>query len=285
MELLRRLKAELLLLTATLGKAKRDAAPDLAAAIAFWAFFSIFPLLIGVLSLTSRYLESEALQTRIYETVTEMLPGSAEMVMENLDAVVRYRGTMSLVARRSSDLDYFKEFGAITRAVNRALGIQLDRRQMVSKLRYFGMAIAVSILTIIALGITVVLEVALESPTLSGFGIDGDLVSGFKSWSTSFILIFLVFTLIYKLTPSTDVLWSQVFPGALLATLLFELGQAGFVLYLEKVANLKAVYGSLSSIIVLLLWLYVSALILILGAEYSIVRWRSKNSQAQTPSS
>ena len=280
MELLRGLKVELSLLAETLRKAKQDAAPDLAAAIAFWAFFSIFPLLIGVLSLTSRYLESEALQARIYETVTEMLPGSAEMVMENLDAVVRYRGTMSLVAILGLFWAASKVFGAITRAVNRALGLQHDRRGMVSKLRYFGMAIAVSILTIIALGVTVVLEVALESPTLSGLGIDGDLVSGFKSWSTSFIMIFLVFTLIYKLTPSTDVLWSQVFPGALLATLLFELGQAGFMFYLEKIANLKAVYGSLSSIIVLLLWLYVSALILILGAEYSIVRWRARRGDA-----
>jgi len=54
------------------------------------------------------------------------------------------------------------------------------------------------------------------------------------------------------------------------------------VLYLEKAADLKAVYGSLSSIIVLLLWLYVSAVILILGAEYSIVRWRSKHETADS---
>ena len=281
MEIPRRLKAELSIFGATFRKARQDAANDLAAAIAFWAFFSIFPLLIGVLSLTSRFLESESLQTRIYETVTEMLPGSAEMVMENLDAVVRYRGTMSLVALLGLFWAAGKVFGAITRAVNRALGVQSDQKRLLSKLRYFGMAIVVSILIIVALGFTVVLEVALESPTLSEWGIDVGLVSGFKSWATSLVLTFLVFTLLYKLTPYIEVDWARVLPGAVLATVLFELGKNGFVLYLEKMADFKAVYGSLSSIIVLLLWLYVSALILILGAEYNIARWQQFREPAE----
>jgi len=277
MEIPKRLKDELSIFGATFHKAKKDAANDLSAAIAFWAFFSIFPLLIGVLSLTSRLLESEALQTRIYETVTEMLPGSAEMVTENLDAVVRYRGTMSLVALLGLFWAAGKVFGAITRAVNRALDVERDGKRLVSRLRYFGMAIAVSILIIVALGITVVLEVALESPALSEWGIDVGLVSGFKSWATSLVLTFLVFTLLYKLTPYVEVDLKRVLPGAVLATALFELGKNGFVLYLEKMADFKAVYGSLSSIIVLLLWLYVSALILIFGAEYNIARWQARN--------
>jgi len=277
MELRRGLKSELSLLAETLRKAKQDSANDLAAAIAFWAFFSIFPLLIGILSLTSRFLESEALRARIYEAVTEMLPGSAEMVMDNLDAVVQYRGSMGLVAILGLFWTAAKVFGAISRSVNRAIGVQQDRRPLVSKLRYFGMAIAVSVLIIVSLGVTVVLELILESPVLAGLGIDTGVISGFQGWATGVALILLIFALIYKLTPIRDVLWSQVLPGALLATILFELGQTGFVLYLEKVAKLKAVYGSLSSIIVLMLWLYVSALILILGAEYSIVRWRTRN--------
>ena len=107
-------------------------------------------------------------------------------------------------------------------------------------------------------------------------------ISRVQSWATSFLLVFLIFALIYRLTPYAAVTWSQVLPGALLATVLFELGKTGFVVYLEKMANLQAIYGSLSSIIVLLLWLYVSALILILGAEYNIVRWRIRNETAET---
>ncbi len=277
MDLRRGLKSEFSLLAETLRKAKQDAAPDLAASIAFWAFFSIFPLLIGILSLISHFLESSSMQARIFETVTEMLPGSAEMVMDNLDAVVRFRGTMGLVAILGLFWTAAKVFGAISRSVNRAIGMEQQQRPLLSKLRYFGTAVAVSILIIVSLGVTVVLELVLEAPALSGLGLDPGAVSWFQGWPASFILVFLIFTLIYKLTPSTEVVWSQVFPGALLATLLFELGQAGFALYLDKVANLKAVYGSLSSIIVLLLWLYISAFILILGAEYCIVRSRARS--------
>ena len=133
-----------------------------------------------------------------------------------------------------------------------------------------------SILIIVSLGVTVVLELVLESPTLSG-------------WDSTPVLS-LVSGLAGQLHPGlpglhpdlqTDTLHGgrlvTRLPGALLATLLFELGQAGFALYLDKVADLKAVYGSLSSIIVLLLWLYVSAFILILGAEYCIVRSRARS--------
>lgn len=282
MEIRRRLKAELSIFVATLRKAKQDSANDLAAAIAFWAFFSIFPLLIGILTLSSHFLESSSLQARINEAVTEMLPGSAELVRDNLLAVVEYRGTMGLVAILGLFWAASKGFGAMTRAVNRALELQSDRRFIFAKLRHVAMAAAVSVLTIVSLGLTVVLEVVLEPAFLARFGMDPVGISRVQSWVTSFLLVFLIFTLIYRLTPYSAVTWSQVLPGALLATVLFELGKTGFVVYLEKMANLQAIYGSLSSIIVLLLWLYVSALILILGAEYNIVRWRSKHKTADS---
>jgi len=90
-----RLKRELSLLVETVKEASHDPAKDLAAAIAFWAFFSIFPLLIGILSLAGYFPQSAELQARIYEVVTDMFPGSASLVRDNLDAVVQYRGTMS----------------------------------------------------------------------------------------------------------------------------------------------------------------------------------------------
>jgi len=282
MEIRRRLKAELSIFGATFRKARHDSVNDLAAAIAFWAFFSIFPLLIGILSLASLILDSGPLQTRIFEAMTDLLPGSEQLVKDNLEAVVRYRGSMGLVAVLGLFWTASKGFGAITRAINRALGIRSDLRYVLAKLRQVGMAFAVSILVIVSLAITVILEVVLEPAFLSRLGMDPVGISRLQSWAASFLLVFLIFTLIYKLAPSTKINLEQVLPGALLATILFELCKIGFVLYLEKAADLKAVYGSLSSIIVLLLWLYVSAVILILGAEYSIVRWRSKHETADS---
>jgi len=277
-----RLKRELSLLVKTVKEASNDHAKDLAAAIAFWAFFSIFPLLIGILSLAGYFLQSAELQARIYEVVTDMFPGSASLVRDNLDAVVQYRGTMSWVGIGGLLWTASKGFGAITRAVNRAIGAQRTDNFLLSKIRSFFMAVAVSVLMIASIAITVALEIALDPSFLSRLGLDAVNLPRLQGWTANIVLVFLIFALIYKLAPYVEVRWRQVLPGALLAAVLFELVKTAFVVYLDRIADFEAVYGSLSSIIVLLLWLYLSAVILIYGAEYSIVRSQASEAAAET---
>jgi len=64
------------------------------------------------------------------------------------------------------------------------------------------------------------------------------------------------------------------------AAVLFQLGKAGFVIYLDRMTRSEAIYGSLTSILVLLLWLYFSALVLVFGVEYNIVRWQTRSEEA-----
>jgi membrane protein len=93
----------------------------------------------------------------------------------------------------------------------------------------------------------------------------------------AFLLIFLVFLLLYKFIPNTKTYWRGVWPGALLVALLFELARTLFIFYLDNIANYQLIYGSITSIIVLLVWIYYSSLIMILGAEftfqYSLMRY------------
>jgi membrane protein len=265
-------KHHLEILVRTVREALRDNAKDLAAAIAFWAFFSVFPLLIGVFSLAGYFLESAEVQSRISEVVGNLLPGSAAFVRDNLEAVVRYRGAMTWVGILGLLWTAGKGFGAISRAVNQTLEIKRPHSIVVSKFRHFLMAVAVSILIVVSIGISVVVEIILEPAFLTRLGLDPIEVPRLRSWAMTFVMAFLIFGLIYKMAPYVKVAWRQVLPGALLAAVLFELLKAAFLFYLDRIAHFEAVYGSLSSIIVLLLWLYVSALILVLGAEYNIVR-------------
>lgn len=266
------LKFELEIVIRTIRESMRDNAKDLAAAIAFWSFFSIFPLLIGIFSLAGYFLESVQIQSRISEVIGELLPGSASLVRDNLEAVIRYRGAMSWVAIGGLLWTAGKAFGAITRAVNQALEAKRTHSFLLSKLRYFLMAVAVSIMIIVSTGTTVAVEIILDPAFLSRIGLEAIDVPRLRGWALSFVLAFSTFALIYKMAPYIKVAWRHVVPGALLAALLFELLKAAFLLYLDRIAHFEAVYGSLSSIIVLLLWLYVSALMLVFGAEYNIVR-------------
>ena len=78
-----------------------------------------------------------------------------------------------------------------------------------------------------------------------------------------------MFLLVYKFMPNTRTYWRYIWPGAVLAGALFELAKNMFVIYLSKFASFENVYGTLTPVIILLLWTYVSSLILIFGAELS----------------
>ena len=86
----------------------------------------------------------------------------------------------------------------------------------------------------------------------------------------SFSLMLFIFLLLYKMVPNTKTYWRYIWPGALLAAVLFETSKNLFILYLERFASYQNVYGSLAPVIVLLLWAFVSSFIVLMGAEISL---------------
>ena len=78
-----------------------------------------------------------------------------------------------------------------------------------------------------------------------------------------------IFLLIYRVAPNTKTYWRYVWPGAVVAAVLFEIGKGIFVWYLENLATHSVIYGSLTSVMALMLWIYLSSLAMILGAEIS----------------
>jgi membrane protein len=269
------IKSEFQFMVQTVREARRVYVKDHAATIAFWTFFSIFPLLIGVISLGGYFLESTRLQVGIDEAINHIFPGSATLIHDNIEAVIRLRGTMSWVGIVTLLWTAGKGFGAITRVVNRAIGASRTHFFLLAKLRYFFMAAAVSILSIVSVGFTAAVEIAFDPSLISQLGIGAVEIPRLEGWAFSFVMVFLMFLIIYKITPYVDVAWRQIVPGSLLAAVLFEFCKALFLFYLDRMAHFEAVYGSLSSIIILLLWLYLSALILVIGAVYNSVRSRS----------
>ena len=275
------LASELQILFRAIRKGFQDQGKDLASAIAFWAFFSLFPLLLGMSALAGYFLKSMEAQERLFELVANSLPGSADLVQRNVDSVVAGRGTLGIAAIIGLIWSGSAVFGAITRAINLAVGAQRKHPLFLSKLRYFFMALASTLLLGLSIGTSAALEVvaSLDFKVLERLNIDPESINQVAGTLTGLALTFLTFALIYRMTPYVDARWRQVVPGALLGALVFEVVKRAFLFYLARVANFEAVYGSLSSIIVLLLWLYVSAWVLIIGAEYNIVRWHERHEE------
>ena len=239
-------------------KSNQDHAKDMAASIAYFSFFSLFPLLVGVVAGASLFLDRVEIQSHLDRMLSDEFPGSADFLRTNIEALIDLRGAAGVASIVGLFWSASKMFGALSRGINLAFGLPKGQPFYLSKLRYFGMTIAVSLLLFIAVVVSTALDVVTQFD-LKQYGLDGTVLESLGGHVASFVFIFATVCLIYKLVPYKRRAWRDLLPGALVAALLFELGKALFVLYLENVQSLEAVYGSLTSVIVLLLWLYFSA--------------------------
>ncbi len=248
-----------------------DHVVDLAASIAYYSLLSLFPMAIALVSLFSLILESEVVERELHQFFHTYLPGSHDIVTANVEAVSNIRGILGVVSVLGLVWTSSLLFGAITRAVNRAWDIEHDPPFYVEKPRHILMALSVAPLMVLSVVTTTGLQV-LGNDDIPWLGRLAFLEhNGFNALvrPLPFFFSLTIFLLIYKFAPHTRTQWRFVWPGAMLAAILFEMGKSGFVFYLEAFGAYEMIYGSLASVIVLLAWVYLSGFILIIGAEFT----------------
>ena len=81
----------------------------------------------------------------------------------------------------------------------------------------------------------------------------------------------LIFACIYRYTPARKISWREVYPGAIVSTLGWIIVSLGFSYYINNIANYSRLYGSVGAVFVLMTWLYITSMILILGAEFNSI--------------
>ena len=255
----------------TLRELNDDDATHMAAGVAYYAILSLFPLTIGLLAVINPVLESETVRTELLHFFQTYLPGSGDTLEANLNSTERIRGVLGVISLLGLFWTATAIFGAVSRAVNRAWDIHEDRPFHIDKLHHLAMALSVGLLFMLSLTATTVLQFVdsfdthviprehfLRSGAISVFG-----------RVLPFVFSLGIFLLVYRFVPNTKTHWRYVWPGAILAAVLFEAGKSLFVFYVDNFANYQRIYGSLGSVVVLLGWTYVSSFILIIGAEFS----------------
>lgn len=264
---------------------RRDDATHLAAGIAYFALFSLFPLLLGFVAVLGIILNSEATQQSFVAFVTDNLPGMEEYVVANLDETVRFREAFGIGAICTMLWLGTAVFGAVSRAVNRAWGIRRDRPFYIAKPVQLGMIVIVAGLFVLSTAATSFIqlfdEAGLGAPWpgfLLRLGLE-QLALYLVSWA----LTLTIFLLIYRFLPNCKTYWRYIWTGAVVAAVAFEGLKFLFVWYLDNVAVYTLVYGSLASVIALLFWAYLSAMILMLGAEICVEYERLRRATADQP--
>ncbi len=255
----------------TVRELNDDDATHMAAGVAYYAILSLFPLTIGLLAIINPVLESETVKAELLNFFQTYLPGSADTLEANLESTERIRGILGLVGLVGMFWMASAIFGAISRAVNRAWDIHQDRPFHIDKLHHLAMAFGVGLLFLLSLSATTVLQIvdSFDTDLTSRVQFLRDGLIGTAARALPFLFSFGIFLVIYKFIPNTKTYWRYVWPGAVLAAVLFEVGKGLFVFYLDNFADYQRVYGSLGSVVVLLTWTYASSFILLIGAEFS----------------
>jgi YihY family inner membrane protein len=251
-----------------------------AAAFAYHALFSFFPLILILLGIGGAFVRTYHLQPHIIESVRLYLPVGSEFVEDNLRAITASSGKISLLAFVLLMWTATGAFMPLELALNQAWGVKKERGFFHKRIVAALMAILCGYLILTSVFATIMLGRVADF--LRSFSKD-HWVSLTTAVTIEILLVFISFTLtvvmfalIYKIVPYTHIRFSQVTPTAILAALTWESAKYVFTFFL-RYSNYKNIYGSIATIIAILTWVYVSAGILLFFAEYSAqVRTRRK---------
>ena len=257
-------------------KGRDDHSKDMAASIAYFSFFSLFPLLLGVAAIASSFFVTEEARTSLDRLLADALPRSASFVRRNVEALYELRGAAGVVSVVGLFWSARRMFAAVSRGMNGALGLTRSHSVVLSPLRHLGTTIVVCLLLFLLVAVSMFLGVVAQFELELPEGLLGDVFQLARGYLVSYSFVVVMCMVLYRILPYRAPSWREVLPGALLAGLLYEIGKVAFVFYVDNIAGLQAVYGSLSSVIVLMLWLYFSASVLLLGAELIAVNRQRK---------
>ena len=259
------------LITRVFHEMGEDDATHMAASVSYYAVLSLFPLVLALTAIIGWVAGSETRQDQLIDFVVDNLPGSEQFVRDSVAETQKFREALGVVAVLGLFWSASAVFGSITRVVNRAWDVRQNPPFYKNKPRQLAMALGVSTLFVISITFTSFLQWA------TSIEIGGQTVSSLLGGQVFAIILRLpalfisvsIFLVIYKYLPNTKTYWRYIWPGALLAAILFELGKNLFLWYLKNFAQFEQLYGNVASVIILMVWTYFCAFILIIGAELS----------------
>ena len=253
-----------------------DNCSHMAAAISYYVVFSLIPLLIFLVSVFGFIVRNDEIEKEIVDRVVDATPLEKDeeqnLVTDTLRGVSRVSGALSIVGLLGMVWLASAMVGATRRALNTVWGSAGRRPPVQQKLIDLAMVLGLALL----LGASVAATTALHTLRQVSNDALGPLSSstGFF-WTVPLLVLpglltFVTFLLIYRFVPSVRNDVRTVWPGALLAAVLFELLKNGFALYVAHFNNYDVVYGSLGAIMLFLLWTYLASNILLLGGELAV---------------
>ena len=255
-----------------------DNCPHLAASISYYALLCFFPLILALISVLGFVLRSPTLQNRLIEYISSFLPVSGNFIAQTIQGVSGAWQATGIVGVIGLLWGGSAVFNAIRKSLNTAWGVKQPRPFFTERLTEFLMMIGMGFLLFLSFALTTALSVVRQL-SLSVLGIhffDGDLLRHAALALLTTSLAFVTFLFLYRFIPNARVGFRDAWPGALAAAILFEIAKQAFVWYTTTFAHYNLIYGPIGAIIALLVWVYISALILLFCAKLTSIYSRHR---------
>jgi len=277
----RKLKGVIALFKETFTQWLEHKAPRLAAALAYYMVFSLAPLLIIAIAIAGAIFGKDAARGEIVAQINGFVGQNAASVIEKAISNASQPDLSNIASLISIAVLLFGASGVFAQlqdALNTIWGVQPRPgrvvRQFISKrILSFVMVVGLGFFVILSLLLTATISALSQLELLPGF----PWLWQFISLAVSFALVTLFLALVFKFLPDAKIAWSDVSMGAFMTSILFTIGRSLLGWYLGQ-TSFASTYGAAGSLIVLLAWIYYSAQILFLGAEFTEVYARKYGS-------
>jgi membrane protein len=270
---------------AAFAEFQRDQCTDLAAALTYYSVLSVFPAILAMVSLLGLFGQGEATTTALLDIVRQLGQGQvADQLKGPIDQIVDARGAgLALVIGLAGAIWVASGYvGAFGRSMNRVY--QIDEGRPFWKLRPVVLLITMGLIVMAALvliGLVVSGPVAQAIGAAVGLGDQGVTVWNIVKWPVMLGIVIVMVAVLYYATPNIKqprFRWVSV--GASVAILVWVLASVVFGFYVSNFSSYNKTYGSLAGVVVFLLWLWITNLALLFGAEIDAELERARELQA-----
>jgi membrane protein len=267
----------------------KDNVPRLGASLAYYTLFAVSPILVIAIAIAGSVFGAEAVRGQIVGQIDQLIGRDGAMAIQAiLEGAHRDRsgtlaivmGSITLVIAASG------AFLELQHALNTIFRVKQDPKKsglvvfLKNRLRSFGLVVSIGFLLMVSLLVSAALAALAAYVRTSKWG-------GPALWEVINILVSLgvvtlLFAMIYRFLPDVRLKWRDVWTGALITAVLFSIGKFLIGLYLGR-SSIASSYGAAGSIVVLLVWVYYSAQIILLGAEFTRVYAEHREGRAPPP--
>lgn len=250
-------------------KSQEDNIPLLAAGVAFFGFLALIPALIALVTLVGLVADPQQITQQVQSFTAGLPQASQQLISEQLTAITQSSGGALTVGLVVSLLAALWSASSGTSNLMTAVNATYEEKETRGFLKLRGVALLLTVGTVVFLVLTLAL-IAVVPVVLNAvpLGPLGTALAQVLRWALLIALIVVGLAVLYRVAPDRNppkIRWVSV--GSLVAALLWLLGTAGFSLYVNFFGNYNKTYGALTGVTVLLLWLFLTSYVVLLGAE------------------